>query len=163
MTTISQITTSATTVGDLDLIEAEQEGASKKVAALVLKTYFTSTSAIKSLANIFTKAQTVAPVISNSVTGTYTLDASASNIFRLTFTGDVTFADPINPVDGVTTTIEIIQDGVGSRILTKSAKMKTPSGVGLTLSTAIGAKDLICCTYDGANDIYLCNISKAYS
>lgn len=124
--------------------------------------YFTKGGVSLNTVNIWTKSQTVAPVINTSVTGTYTPDLSLSNTFRLTFTGNVTFADPINPSDGQTINFEIIQDATGSRTLTKSSKMKTPGGSELSLSTDTGSIDLISCTYDASNSIYLCNLSKGY-
>ena len=49
------------------------------------------------------------------------VDASLGLIFRVTLTGNVTIAPPINPTDGQQIQLEITQDSTGSRIASLSS------------------------------------------
>lgn len=99
--------------------------------------------------NDWTKGQAVT---SSSITyaATVTPDASLSNAFRITLTGNVTINPPSNPSDGQVVTIQITQDGVGSRTLTFGSTIYGNSALDWTLSTAASSVDMLVLYYDGA-------------
>lgn len=113
-----------------------------------------------SVTNLWTKNQTVTPIINNSVTGTYTPDASTSNSFRLKLTGNTTLADPSNLSDGMVLNFFIKQDATGGRTLTLGSKYTaldgSPTGV------AVGANTLTLITgyFDATDNLYYYNMSK---
>jgi hypothetical protein len=85
---------------------------------------------------------------------TVTTDASAGDIFDLTLTGNVTLADPTNPVDGKTIRWRIKQDGTGSRTVTLGNKFVIPSSATspLPFSTAANKMDILAATYHAGRD-----------
>jgi len=91
----------------------------------------------------FGKAALGATLTDTSNTGSITLDFSAYQNFILTFTGDVTLANPSTESVGQTGVITIIQDATGSRTLALGTDYETPAGGGLTISTAAAAVDII--------------------
>ena len=113
-----------------------------------------------STTNNWTKAQTVAPVVNNSATGTVTPDASASNNFRYTLTGNLTLAAPTSPSDGEVLNFRFKQDATGSRTLTLNAAFKFASGTAPVLSTAANAVDFMSCYYDATDGRYECSFVK---
>ena len=78
-----------------------------------------------------------------SNTGSITLDFSANQNFVLTFTGNVTLANPSTEAVGQAGVIVCIQDGTGSRTLSLGTDYETAAGGGITLSTAANAVDVI--------------------
>jgi|TARA_R110002096_G_scaffold166744_1_gene336139 hypothetical protein len=78
-----------------------------------------------------------------SNTGSVTLDFATSQNFILTFTGNVTLANPSTEAVGQSGVIVIIQDGTGSRTLSLGTDYETPAGADLTISTAASAVDII--------------------
>ena len=70
-----------------------------------------------------------------SNTGSVTLDFSQFQNFILTFTGNVTLANPTTEVIGQSGFIICIQDGTGSE-LSLGTDYETAGGEGITLSTA---------------------------
>jgi hypothetical protein len=78
-----------------------------------------------------------------SNTGSVTLDFSANQNFVLTFTGNVTLANPSTEAVGQAGVIVCIQDGTGSRTLSLGTDYETAAGGGITLSTAANAVDVI--------------------
>jgi hypothetical protein len=91
----------------------------------------------------FGKAALGATLTDTSNTGSVTLDFNAYQNFILTFTGNVTLANPSTESVGQTGVIVIIQDGTGSRTLTLGTDYETPAGGGLTISTAASAVDVL--------------------
>ena len=78
-----------------------------------------------------------------SNTGSVTLDFATSQNFILTFTGNVTLANPSTEAVGQSGVIVIIQDGTGSRTLSLGTDYETPAGADLTISTAASSVDII--------------------
>jgi len=78
-----------------------------------------------------------------SNTGSVTLDFGANQNFVLTFTGNVTLANPSTEQVGQAGVIVCIQDGTGSRTLSLGTDYETAGGSGITLSTAANAVDVI--------------------
>jgi hypothetical protein len=99
--------------------------------------------------NVFTKNQSVAAVVVPSATGTYTPDASLSNNFQLTMTGNLTLANPTNLTAGMVLNITLDEDGTGGRTITLGNLFKFPSGVVPTWVTTANAKNFISAYYDG--------------
>ena len=78
-----------------------------------------------------------------NATGSTVLDFQTYQNFVLTFTGNVTFANPSTEAVGQTGLIYIIQDGTGSRTLALGTDYETAGGSGLTISTAASAVDIV--------------------
>ena len=78
-----------------------------------------------------------------SNTGSVTLDFDTYTNHVLTFTGNVTLANPSTEAVGQSGVIVIIQDGTGSRTLSLGTDYETPGGSGLTISTSANAVDVI--------------------
>ena len=79
-----------------------------------------------------------------SNTGSVTLDFAGTNQnFVLTFTGNVTLANPSTEAVGQSGIIVCIQDGTGSRTLSLGTDYETAGGSGITLSTAASSVDVI--------------------
>jgi len=76
-------------------------------------------------------------------TGSVTLDFDTYQNFVLTFTGNVTFANPSTEAIGQSGFIVIIQDATGSRTLSLGTDYETAGGSGITLSTAASARDIV--------------------
>lgn len=70
-------------------------------------------------------------------------DMSLGYNAKVTLGGNRTSGTPTNPVEGRTYTLELIQDGTGSRTWTPAASMKFGSAGNPTLSTTAGKKDLV--------------------
>jgi len=98
-----------------------------------------------------------------SNTGSVTLDFTANQNFVLTFTGDVTLANPSTEQVGQAGIIVCIQDGTGSRTLTLGTDYETAGGSGITLSTAADAVDVIPYFVKAAGSILLGSPQKAFS
>jgi len=78
-----------------------------------------------------------------NATGSTVLDFQTYQNFVLTFTGNVTLANPSTEAVGQTGLIYIIQDGTGSRTLALGTDYETAGGSGLTISTAASAVDVV--------------------
>lgn len=78
-----------------------------------------------------------------NATGSTVLDFQTYQNFVLTFTGNVTLANPSTEAVGQSGFITIIQDGTGSRTLAIGTDYETAGGSGLTISTAAAAVDVI--------------------
>lgn len=92
-----------------------------------------------------------------------TPDASLGNCFKLTTSASFTLNDPTNaPLAGysMTLTIRVTQGGAGSHVITWGSGYKFPAGAAPTLSTAVGAVDLISCEYDSASGTWMTVVSK---
>lgn len=93
-------------------------------------------------------------VVSLPYAATVTTDASTGNLFDLTLTGNVTLANPTNPVDGKTIRWRIRQDATGSRTVTLGNKFVIPSSATspLPFSTGANAMDILAATYHAGRD-----------
>lgn len=92
------------------------------------------------------------------------VDCSLSNVFRTTFTANVTTAPTFsNPTDGQTINWFITQDATGSRTITYPASFKWAGGVAGTLSTTANAVDLLVATYRSTTGFWYASLSKAFS
>jgi len=110
-------------------------------------------------ANVFTKAQTVTPVVLTDAASIAT-DAATSNHFTVTLAGNRTLANPTNLVNGVILNWKIKQDGTGSRTLAYGSKFKWAGGTAPTLSTAANARDFITAQYFSDEDILVAALMK---
>jgi hypothetical protein len=93
-------------------------------------------------------------VVALAYAATLNTDASAGDIFDVTLTGNVTLANPANPVDGKTLRWRIRQDGTGSRTVTLGNKFNIPSSATspLPFSTAANKMDVLAATYHAGRD-----------
>ena len=90
-----------------------------------------------------------------SNTGSVTLDFTANQNFVLTFTGNVTLANPSTEQVGQSGVIVCIQDGTGSRTLSLESQYKTSGDDGITLSTGANDVDIIPYFVQAADNILL--------
>ena len=98
-----------------------------------------------------------------SNTGSVTLNFAEHQNFVLTFTGNVTLANPTTETVGQSGFIACIQDGTGSRTLSLGTDYETAGGSGITLSTTAGATDLVPYVVIAANRILLGAPQLAFS
>ena len=98
-----------------------------------------------------------------SNTGSVTLDFAANQNFVLTFTGNVTLANPSTEQVGQSGIICCIQDGTGSRTLSLGTDYETAGGAGITLSTAGNAVDIIPYFVKASGSIQLGAVQLAFS
>ena len=97
-----------------------------------------------------------------SNTGSVTLDFGANQNFVLTFTGNVTLANPTTEQVGQSGVIVCIQDGTGSRTLSLGGDYETAGGTGITLSTGANDVDVIPYFVKAANSIQLGAVQKDF-
>jgi hypothetical protein len=85
---------------------------------------------------------------------TLNTDASTGDIFDVTLTGNVTLANPTNPVNGKTVRWRIRQDATGGRTVTLGNKFVIPSSATspLPFSTAANKMDILAATYHAGRD-----------
>jgi hypothetical protein len=98
-----------------------------------------------------------------SNTGNVTLDFSAQQNFVLTLTGNTTLVNPSTESVGQSGFIAFIQDGTGGRTITLGTDYETAGAVGLTLTTAASATDLVPYVVVAAGRILLGQPQKAFS
>ena len=98
-----------------------------------------------------------------SNTGSVTLDFAANQNFVLTFTGNVTLANPSTEAVGQSGIIVCNQDGTGSRTLSLGTDYETAGGSGITLSTAASAVDVIPYFVKASGSIQLGAVQKAFA
>ena len=134
------------------------------VAADVTVTLPNGTTTLAGLAinQLYTKAQGVAEVALTDDT-TIAVDASLSNVFGVTLGGNRTLGQPTNLTDGQSITIFITQDGTGSRTLAYHADWLFPGGVDPTLSTAIGAVDILSAVYRASTTKWHALLNRAFA
>ena len=96
-------------------------------------------------------------------TGSVTLDFGANQNFVLTFTGNVTLANPTTEQVGQAGIIVCIQDGSGSRTLSLGTDYETAGGEGITLSTDANAVDIVPYFVKASASIQLGAVQKAFS
>jgi hypothetical protein len=112
--------------------------------------------------NTYTKAQRGTPV-SLTQAATIAVDLSLGNNFYTTMTGNRTLGQPTNFAAGQSGSIEIIQDGTGSRTLAYHADWLFPGGTDPVLSTAAGATDLLCYQVNQAGTKVFANLLKGFA
>lgn len=100
---------------------------------------------------------TVSPapsVVAQAFSSTLETDASLGDIFDVTITGDVTLANPTNPINGKTLRWRISQDSAGSRIVSLGGKFSIPSSATSPLPWSTGANkmDILAATYHAGRD-----------
>ena len=98
-----------------------------------------------------------------SNTGSVTLDFAVNQNFVLTFTGNVTLANPTTETVGQSGVIVCIQDGTGSRTLSLGTDYETAGGSGITLSTGANDVDVIPYFVKAAGSIHLGAVQKDFS
>ena len=93
-------------------------------------------------------------VVALAYAATLNTDASAGDIFDVTLTGNVTLANPADPVNGKTLRWRIRQDGTGNRAVTLGNKFVIPSSATspLPFSTAANKMDVLAATYHAGRD-----------
>jgi hypothetical protein len=99
--------------------------------------------------NVFTKNQSITPVTNASVTGTYTPDASATNNWQLTLTGNTTIANPTNLTAGMVLNFCLDEDATGGRTIAFGSMFKWPAATVPTWVTTASAKNFFSAYYDG--------------
>lgn len=151
----ANITTAA---GDIAVFRGEASG----VVRCISYTKVGRTPAAVDVNQNFTKAQRGTP-ISLTQAATIAVDLSLGNHFYTTMTGNRTLGQPSNFAAGQSGTIEIIQDGTGSRTLAYHADWLFPGGTDPVLSTAAGAKDLLCYQVNQAGDKVYANLLKGFA
>ena len=98
---------------------------------------------------------TVGATNTANATGSTTLDFDAYQNFVLTFTGNVTLANPSTESIGQSGIIVIIQDGTGSRTIAIGTDYEWPASTATTISTSANAVDIIPYFIKAANSIQL--------
>jgi hypothetical protein len=94
------------------------------------------------------------------------IDCALGNYFTVNIENNFTLDNPTNPPPAgvaMSLVIRVKQDGVGSRIITWGSKYKFPAGIAPVLSTGADEIDLISCTYDPANDIWMTTLLRDFS
>ncbi len=97
-----------------------------------------------------------------AVTGGFAqINCCASNVFRIQLTENTTLNAPNNPISGQV--INIIVKQTGSYTLTFPSVFKWPNGTPVTITTGAGAKDVITCQYDSADNEWLVTAVQTFS
>lgn len=101
-----------------------------------------------------------------NVSGAVSIDYTNGHWQYATVTGNITSLTITNPPatgSGGWLTLELIQDGTGSRTISLSSTYKTAGGTGIVLSTAASSKDLVHLTTRDAGTTWLTRIEKAFA
>lgn len=101
------------------------------------------------------KGTKVYPLVIDS--GTVTIDSRKSDVFDLTLTDDVAFANPVNPINGQTINILLKQDEFGSRLATFGNQWTFVNRIDPVLSTDPGAVDMLSCQWDPSSAKMRCS------
>lgn len=115
------------------------------------------------VANVFTKTQSVTPVINAAATGSVTPDATASNNFRYTITGNLTINNPTGLVDGTVYNFRLKENGTGGYTIAFGSKFKWAGGTVPTWVTTANAVNFFSAYYDGGDDILICSGAGGYA
>ncbi len=101
-----------------------------------------------SVNNTWTKGQAVTPVALTDG-GSIAVDASLSNTFTVTITGDThSLANPTNVIAGQTFQFAILQDGTGHTGFSTGSNYKYVGAIGPVWSTGVSKKDILSCWAD---------------
>jgi hypothetical protein len=141
-------------------------GSTTFLSPVTLSNTISGTGTISTSGNIGTTGNTILKGFTETVvakgnsTGTVTVDANAGTVQTLTLTGSITInaANLSNFGLGRSVTLVLTQGGTGSYTLTSNMKF---AGASSTLSTAVGAIDVINIFFDGTN--YLASLVKGYA
>jgi hypothetical protein len=169
---ISNVSTVVYLNGSTDYLEVfmyQANNAATNTSSGIFSTYFNAfmsaaqaSGASVASTNVFTKNQSVSPFALTSG-ASIALDASQSNIFKLTLAINSTLTNPTNPTDGMVLNIRIKQDATGGRTLAYGTAFKWPGGTVPSLSTAANAVDLISMQYDSTDAVWACVMQKAFA
>lgn len=97
------------------------------------------------------------------VSGVVTVDGERSNVFRLVLDSDVTFANPINPINGQTINIQLKQNVVGGHSITEfGSQWKFVNRINPVLSSAPNAIDVLSCQWNEIDGIMECSFLPNY-
>ena len=100
-------------------------------------------------------------------TGVVTINCQRSNVFTLTLTESVHFANPVSPINGQTVNILLRQDDVGGHEATFDDQWEFANRIDPTLTPDANAKDLLSCQWDpiGAKMVcsFLPNFGSGYT
>ena len=104
----------------------------------------------------------------NFAGGAFTIDPSTATIHGMILTGNPQFNGFISPTTGTSVMVRMVQDATGGRTLSTGTNGNTFWAGGVkTLSTGIGATDLISLTYLGPTatspGAYLGSLSRGYT
>lgn len=92
----------------------------------------------------------IARIDSGDITGATNIDWATGNNKRIRLIGNSTLTF-LNPVAGAFYTLEVVQDGTGSRLITWPASVKWSAGAAPTLTTGVTKIDIISFYYNGTN------------
>jgi len=94
-------------------------------------------------------------------TSTVTWDMASGTMATLTLTNSATISTPSNIPTSGNAALKIVQGSAGSYTLTWSSPFKWAAGVTPTLSTAVGAVDVISCTTFAGTALYCSSLINA--
>ena len=117
-----------------------------------------SVSGTANIANLSTTKYNENVQAGGSVSGTITPNVALGTIFNYTITGNITLNSLGNAVAGSGATLILTQGGSGSYTLTSSMKY---AGGTKTLSTSVGAIDIVSVFYDGTT--YYATLAKGFA
>jgi hypothetical protein len=90
-------------------------------------------------------------------TGVITVDGQLSNVFRVVLDGDdYEFANPVNPINGQTINIHLIQDVTGGRQVTFDSQWKFANRIDPVLTEDGNAEDMLSCQWDETAAVMKC-------
>lgn len=151
MTKFSEMPAAAALDGTEIVALSQTQSGALTSARVTIATIF---AYLRGLLGVWTKNQSVTPV-SLTYAATVTPDASTSNNFKVTLTGNVTIANPTNPTDGMVLNLVIKQDATGGRTIAFGSKFKWSSATVPTWVTTANAVNFVSSYYDSANDIWI--------
>lgn len=123
-------------------LDGDEHIAVEKGSTFIQTTTRFLASILLGFTNIFTKNQSVRPVVANA-SGSTTPDATATNNWEYTQTGNLTLNTPSGITPGMVLNFELIQDATGGRTITLSADFKFGGGTIPTWITTANAKNFI--------------------
>jgi hypothetical protein len=115
-------------------------------------------SGLANVANVTFTKYNEKVIAGGSVSGTLTPNAAAGTIYNYTLTGSITLNSLSNAVAGTGMTVILTQGGSGSYTLTSTMKFL---GGTKTLSTSVGAIDIVSIFYDGTT--YYATLGKGFA
>lgn len=98
------------------------------------------------------------------VGGSAQINCCASNVHRIVLEASgVNILAPNNPISGQVINVIVKQGGAGGYTVNWASVFKFANGTAPTLSTAVGAKDIVTCQYDSADQEWLCTSVQNFS
>lgn len=104
--------------------------------------------------NVFTKSQSVAPVVLTSSSAHTATDASLSNIFTSTLTENTTIDNPTNLVDGATYQWVLKQHASSAKTVALG-NLFTLVGAAWTMTTTLSGYSIITAIYTDSKLLYV--------